>query len=301
MRRVRLTLASVGSTNVNLSTGTPATLGQYSTMTVPRYGDASPGKASDDLTLDEIRRRGFAVVPAVLDGVELDLCRDAIDRLHVLQGKSLDKEQLASVGELDIVRAPLVGDDLFLFSVALQPRVHDLAKSVIGNYCLLHLQNAIVNRPSTAHHQSAWHRDLPYLDRTSSTPLAMSALFCIDEFTVETGATWCLPGSHVVAEPPSDNFLALHAVPIEANAGDVIVFDSMLVHRAGINESSKVRRGINNVYSVGIIRQQIDLPRALDGRFGDDPQLAIFLGYTSNAPVSAEDYQRQRLRRHAPT
>ena len=168
---------------------------------------------------------------------------------------------------------------------------------MIGSYCLLHLQNAIVNQPGRAHHQSAWHRDLPYLDRTSSAPLAVSALFCIDEFTEETGATWCVPGSHVVADPPSDAFLATHSIAIEANAGDVIMFDSMLVHRAGANRSTKVRRGVNHVYSVGIIRQQIDLPRALDGRYVDDPQLAIFLGYTSNAPVSGEDYQRQRMQR----
>jgi ectoine hydroxylase-related dioxygenase (phytanoyl-CoA dioxygenase family) len=158
------------------------------------------------------------------------------------------------------------------------------------------LQNAIVNRPAQVHHQAAWHRDLPYLDRISSAPLAVSALFCIDDFTVENGATWCLPGSHLLAEPPSDRFLAGHSVAICAGAGDVIVFDSMLLHRAGANESTRPRRAVNHVYSVGIIRQQIDLPRALNGRHADDPHLAVLLGYASNAPVSADDYRSRRLR-----
>jgi ectoine hydroxylase-related dioxygenase (phytanoyl-CoA dioxygenase family) len=171
---------------------------------------------------------------------------------------------------------------------------------VIGQYTLLHLQNAIVNRPDRPHHQSIWHRDLPYLDRTSSRPLALSALFCVDDFSVESGGTSCVPGSHLIGEQPPDTFLAKHAVTIEADAGDVIVFDSMLLHRAGINRSSALRRAVNNVYSVGIIRQQIDLPRALAGRYADDPALAILLGYDSSAPASAEAYRLRRMARLEP-
>ena len=104
------------------------------------------------------------------------------------------------------------------------PEVENLVKHVIGGYTLLHLQNAIVNRPDRVH-QSVWHRDLPYLDRSSSAPLAVSALFCVDELSVQTGATWCIPGSQLVAEQPSEAILARRAVAIEANAGDVIVFD----------------------------------------------------------------------------
>ena len=252
---------------------------------------------SHDLHFEELRRSGFTVVTGVLKSTQLQLCREAIDALLVTQAEPFAHDELESIGELDIVRAPLVDDDFFLFSVAMAPAVLDLVEQVVGDYCLLHLQNAIVNRPDRAHHQSSWHRDLPYLDRVSSAPLALSALFCIDEFSVESGATSCIPGSHLVADPPPEAFLATHAVSMEAGAGDVIIFDSMLLHRAGANQSANPRRGINNVYSVGIIRQQIDLPRAMDGRHADDPRLAVFLGYASNAPTSADEYRVRRLRR----
>lgn len=240
---------------------------------------------------------GFTVLGGVLDSTELQQCREAVDTLLLMQAESFAHDELEAIGELDIVRAPLVDDDFFLFSVAMAPAVLDLVEHVVGNYCLLHLQNAIVNRPDRAHHQSNWHRDLPYLDRVSSAPLALSALFCIDEFSVDTGATSCIPGSHLVANPPPEAFLASHSLSMEAGAGDVIVFDSMLLHRAGANHSANPRRGINNVYSVGIIRQQIDLPRAMEGRHADDPRLSVFLGYDSNAAVSADDYRRRRVRR----
>ena len=262
-----------------------------------RYGDSVPTIGSDDLACEEIRRIGFTVVRKVLTSGQLEYCRRAIDQQLDAQAMMLAPDQLAAIGELDIVRAPLVNDEFFLLTVAMAPTVRNLAGRLIGGYHLLHLQNAIINRPGRTHHQSAWHRDLPYLDRTSSAPLALSAIFCIDRFSTETGATWCLPGSHLVPEPPSDDFLERHAVPLEADAGDVIVLDSMVMHRAGVNTSGEPRRGINNVYSVGIIRQQIDLPRALGGRYAEDPELAVLLGYESNAPVSAEAYRLQRSRR----
>ena len=67
-------------------------------MTVPirRYGDTSPARLAHDLTLDELRRSGFAIVRGVLDDVQLDRCRVAIDRQRVLQGESPDADRLAS-------------------------------------------------------------------------------------------------------------------------------------------------------------------------------------------------------------
>ena len=266
-----------------------------------RYGDESPGSASDDLAYEELLRVGYTVVRAVLNSSQLEYCRRAIDQQLQEQATSFTQDNLASIGELDMVRAPLVNDEFFLRAIATASQVLALARRVIGSYYLLHLQNAIVNGPNRPHHQSAWHRDLPYVDRTSSKPLALSALFCVDEFNASTGATWCIPGSHLFARVPSDSFLDKHAVAMEANAGDVVVFDSMLAHRAGTNTSTKPRRAVNNVYSVGIIRQQIDLPRALGGRYAEDPELVVLLGYASNAPDSADAYRLRRLDRLGPT
>ena len=262
-----------------------------------RYGDASPGTTPNDLVYEELQRVGFTVVREVLSSSQLEYCRRAIDEQLQEQATTFTQDHLEAIGELDIVRAPLVNDEFFLRSIATAPQVLDVARRVIGSYYLLHLQNAIANGPDRPHHQSAWHRDLPYVDRTSSKPFAVSALFCVDEFNASTGATWCIPGSHLFATLPSDSYLDKHAIAIEANAGDVIVFDSMIAHKAGTNTATKPRRAVNNVYSVGIIRQQIDLPRALGGRYADDPELAVLLGYASNAPDSADAYSRRRLDR----
>jgi ectoine hydroxylase-related dioxygenase (phytanoyl-CoA dioxygenase family) len=158
-------------------------------------------------------------------------------------------------------------------------------------------QNGVVNPPGENHPQGAYHRDLPYQHFVSSRPLALSALFCIDPFRVETGATTALPASHLNERFPSDEVRASIETPIEAAPGAFIVFDSMLFHRAGANRSGRPRRAVNHVFTVPIIAQQIALPVALAGRFADDPELSPLLGYDAAPAASVAEWRKRRLAR----
>ena len=71
----------------------------------------------------------------------------------------------------------------------------------------------------------------------------------------------------------------------------------MLFHRGGYNDSKFVRRAINNVYSVPIIKQQINLVEALKGKYFDDAFLSKFLGYQSNSPSGDMEWRSVRLNR----
>ncbi len=84
---------------------------------------------------------------------------------------------------------------------------------------------------------------------------------------------------------------------VNAPAGSVIVFDAMLYHRAGDNKSPKPRRAINHVFTIPILKQQIDLPRGLDGKFRDDPELARLFGYDSAVRGSVREWRDSRHER----
>jgi ectoine hydroxylase-related dioxygenase (phytanoyl-CoA dioxygenase family) len=71
----------------------------------------------------------------------------------------------------------------------------------------------------------------------------------------------------------------------------------MVFHRAGRNTSDLVRIGINNVFVKPILAQQIDLPKFLNGRYADDPELSLLLGYRFEAPTSVDNYRAKRLER----
>jgi hypothetical protein len=162
-----------------------------------RYGVSAETTNTNELEsrLEELRVRGFVVLHGVLGESALEDLRHRIDAVYAMQVGEVGLDFLEKIGESDVARCPVAYDDSFV-SFAAHPVVLAHVRAVLGDFVTLHLQNAIINRPGAHHHQAAWHRDLPYQDWTSSKPLALSALFCVDPFSIETGGTTIIPGSH---------------------------------------------------------------------------------------------------------
>mgnify|MGYP003600249307 CR=1 FL=1 len=247
-----------------------------------------------DAHIEELQINGFSILNEVLTEQELIDCRVKLDNIYEIQKENFGEENLKKINENNLVRCPLVYDDFFL-KIAANRNVLEVVVKIIGEYFILHLQNGIINKPNEEHHQSSWHRDLPYQNFVISKPLAIGALFCIDDFTDESGATFVLPHSHRVESIPSSHFVEKHSKQVLAKAGSVILFDAMLFHKAGYNSANFTRRAINNVYIAPILKQQIDLPAALKGKYSDNPFLAKFLGYNSNTPSSDMEWRNNKL------
>jgi ectoine hydroxylase-related dioxygenase (phytanoyl-CoA dioxygenase family) len=259
------------------------------------YGTGAPAGDTPkaDARVAELRHFGYCILPGILGPEELGAARTKLDAVYATQEKELGAGFLGEIGELNLARLPLCYDEWFA-KLTVNPTVLGLVKALVGDYVILHLQNGILNMPKARHSQAAWHRDLPYQNWVISEPLSVNAMFCLDPFTVETGCTEVLPHSHHLARFPDADFVDRHAVPVIAEAGSVFLFDSMLFHRAGKNTSPNVRRGINHQYTVPLLKQQIDLPRSLGGRYASDPVYAQLFGYTSQPPSSVEEWRRNR-------
>jgi ectoine hydroxylase-related dioxygenase (phytanoyl-CoA dioxygenase family) len=188
-------------------------------------------------------------------------------------------------------------EPLFLELATNRP-VLEICRRIISGYVVLNQQNGIINPPNaTQYNQGAWHRDLPYQHFVSSRPLAINALFCLDEFTVENGATMVLPASQHQEMFPSDPFVGEHALTVTAPAGSFIVLDCMVYHSGGVNTTPRPRRAVNHVYSIPLIRQQIDLPSALGRNFVEDSEVRRLLGYEISQPGSVAEYLSSRARK----
>ena len=248
---------------------------------------------------EEIRLVGYTVVRGVVDAAMLEAARERLDRLYAAQAAAVGGEgRLREIQDANLIRCPLAEDDFFL-DVAARPKLLAVAKALLGDYVTLQQQNGVVNPANDVHHQAAWHRDLAHQHFVASRPLALSALVCIDPFNEQTGGTYVLPASHKVERFPSEEYVLTHQKGAAAEAGDALVFDSMLFHRAGDNRSVRPRRGLNHVYSLPFLKQPISLPRALNGRFSDDPFLRKFLGYESEPAGSAFEWRDRRLSRRS--
>jgi ectoine hydroxylase-related dioxygenase (phytanoyl-CoA dioxygenase family) len=248
-----------------------------------------------DRNLEEIAVNGFTVVADVLSPTELQEAATRIDAVYHLQVDEIGgAETLSRINDELVARCLLAYDDYFL-AVATNAKILSMLERLLGDYFTLLQQNAVTSPPAGDNYQSSWHRDLPYQHFVPSRPIAISALVCIDDFSEATGGTCVLPGSHKLERFPSQPFVQKHERVAEAAAGSAIVFDSMLFHRGGMNRSQSPRRGLNHLYSLPFIKQQISLPKILDGKYSDDEFLSRFLGYESEPAASVKQWRLKKL------
>jgi hypothetical protein len=263
---------------------------------VNSYGVLEARDASDpvDLQLEELRRLGCTVLESGLGEARLEEMRAKLGDVYDRQAAELEAASLEASEDADVVRCPLAYDPAF-FDLATNEVLLGFCNRVFGDNFVLLQQNGVINRPSKAHYQLRWHRDLPFQHWVASKPIAIACLFCLDPFDATTGGTYALPGSHRDETFPSDGYVRAHQQVMTAPAGSFIVMDAMMYHRAGRNSSDKPRVGINHLIGLPFLVQQIDLPRMLDGEHSDDPAVARYLGYKWNPAPSVEAWRSARF------
>ncbi len=251
-----------------------------------------------DQHAEEIRLLGYTVVDSGYSDAELADFRARLDALQEQQTKAAGGvAALKAIGEANTVRLLLAEDDAFIKTAA-NANVMEVCTRLLGDYFILNQQNGIINPAGEAHHQTAYHRDLPYQHYVSSRPLSISALLALDPFRTDNGATWMMPASQHREPMPAASTIEKLEVQLTAPAGSYLMFDSMVYHRAGNNRSNAVRRAINHMYTIPLFKQQIDIPAACGERYRTHAQ-ARLLGYDSAPPTSTAAFRAQRLAKQA--
>ncbi|GAB4199127.1 MAG: phytanoyl-CoA dioxygenase family protein [Bacteroidia bacterium] len=250
-----------------------------------------------EMHVENVALKGYTILKNVLSTDECKYYAQKSEEIYKIQADEFGLDNLKRINEENVVRCPLYYDEKFV-KLIVEDKVHSVLKSLFNNSAyILHLQNVIINRPNYEHHQTSWHRDIPYQEYTTSKPVAINVFYCLSPFNEETGATKILPYSHLLEKFPSVNFAEENSIYVEANPGDVVIFNSWLYHRASPNVSKIVRYGINHVFTLPVFKQQIDLPALFKGKYEEDGVLSMLLGYRFNVPQSVSDYRTQKLKK----
>ncbi len=269
---------------------------------IKRYGVREQSSSADelDVKLQELDLSGYTVLDSGLSEAVLSDLRERLEYLLSEQEARFGgHEALKRIGEADTLRAPLIWDEAFL-NVAVHPRLIELCRRALGEYFIINQQNGIRNPPvRTGHRQASYHRDLPYQHFVSSRPLAINALLCLDPFTPQNGSTRVLPGSHKIEYFPDDRVVRSLEVATNVPAGAYLILNSMVFHCAGGNTTETPRRGVNTLFTVPIIKQQIALPPNLRERHDNDPWVRRLLGFEVDPPRSLEAWFESRKARKA--
>lgn len=206
---------------------------------------------------EELLIRGYTTINSGISNKDLNKIESAVTECKNLYFQKYKYDFLKSIDENNTIRAPFLLDPIFL-EICFNKSLLKFISSVMGENFILNQQNVIINPSEQKYNQIFWHRDLPYQHFTSSKPLAINAIFCLNDFTINNGCTRVIPGSHSFESFPSKNYLNSFQKNIESTRGNFLVLNSMLYHAGSLNKTKLDRVGINNVFSIPLVKRQIE-------------------------------------------
>ena len=213
---------------------------------------------------EAVRERGYGVLPGV---VSPDECARALD---------LVREWEQRTAELELEGLPhLATDSPIIWNLHFKDR--DFVDLVLGSEAveqvLVHFLNdpwykglaadepnyilrALVARSSVDALPLHIDSFVPY---EGDTVISMQAAFSLEGMTEANGATLVVPGSHRSGryfDPATD---AADVVPVVADPGDVVFWDSRIWHGAGPNRAGRTRWTLTATFTRWWIKQAFRL------------------------------------------
>lgn len=246
-------------------------------------------KNSFDETVEQVRAIGFAVIDSGYSATELLQFSEEFNAARKRYIETYGEQELKGINEYHTIRSPLTQDSDAFLKLAFNENLISVLKKLIQGKFILNQQNGIINPPLETYNQAAWHRDLPYQHFISNKPLAINALFCVDDFTIENGATYVIPASHKSEDFPSANYIKKNAVQLQAKAGSFILLDCMVFHAGGFNNTNLERRAVNHIYNIPYFKQQINIPNNMKGANLSEEEKDV-LGFYYIEPKTVSDY-----------
>lgn len=246
-----------------------------------------------DSVAEQVINLGYATLDSGYSAFEIETISDAFKQTRRRYIEKYGEAYLKSINEFYTLRSPLTQGSKAFLNLALNKQLLSLLKKLIPGKFILNQQNGIINPPQENYEQGAWHRDLPYQHFVSSKPLAINALFCLDDFTCENGATWVIPASHKTEVFPSVNYIQRNALQVTAKAGFFLVLDCMLFHSGGYNSTHLKRHAVNHVFTIPYFKQQINIPMNINFKNISKNEKEI-LGFKFMEPASVNDYLKAR-------
>ena len=206
-----------------------------------------------------IKEKGWVKFDAALPPERVDAIRTALDKVYETQRELQIKNGVAAnLG--GIVHCVLGFEDALDGFLADLP-LYDYISRYFAKPFILNNYGGVINFPGQESYVRNPHRDVR--DFTYDLRLMMNMLVMVDDFTVENGATHVLEGSHNALAPDEKEIFDERSIQLTGNAGDIILWDSNLLHAAGHNKTDKTRRALTLCFSRPYIKPSIDFLTAV--------------------------------------
>jgi len=226
--------------------------------------------ALTDSRLEAFRTDGFVNLGPVFDAEELAEIGAEYDRLVTFEAQTLGNEE----DGVYPYRAMLNFRSPRLAACILEPALLEIAVQLLGDDVRFWWDQGINKAPGSGS-AIAWHQDNGY--QRGRTAAYLTFWLALDDSDLDNGGLQVIPGSAadgfrrhewrgVHAVIPEETIPVERAIPLDAKAGDVLLFSSLLVHQtAGNHTRDRQRRAWVVQYCPGDMRNE-DTGEVYDNR-----------------------------------
>ena len=222
----------------------------------------------------QLNEQGYLIFKRFLSREQIEALLARLEGLWAAEGEKAGEENYIEPGVRRL--ANLASKGILFRELYAHAQVLEVVEAVMGSDMRASMVNARDVPPHTGvrmpfHMDSdrGRHRD----DKGYS---AATAIWMLDPFTVENGATAFVPGSHLLGKSPKQILADLNAshpdeIIVEGQAGDVLVFNGHCWHAGRPNLTDNHRRALLVHYL------RADVPRPENRRQHLDPESAARL------------------------
>ena len=220
----------------------------------------------------------------VANQVDVDLVKRVADELRPhfdAQGRQFQNDfngfqtlRLGAVLALSRASADLIA----------HPRVMEVADAVLRPHCESYrIGSCTAIEIYPGEKDQALHRDDDFYPiRYPNVEFQLSAMWALDDFTLENGATRVAPGSNDLRAVSS--VAQADIVQAVMPRGSVLYYLGSTIHGGGANRSQAPRSGLINTYSLGWLRQEenqyLSVPREIADSYPE--QVRRLMGYQAH-------------------
>lgn len=234
-----------------------------------------------DAHADTIRQEGFVVLRDVLSPAQVAAMRAALSPW--LQGRLMGRNDFEGFRSERVYA--LLAKDPALALLVEHPRLLAIVDRLLAPHYLLSAFLAI--QVHSGETPQGWHFDDGGCRVPRPRPMCgVSAIWALDEFTPENGATEVIPRSHLWGDDVSRAAESARARSICMSAGSVVVLAGTLHHRGGASRGGSTRLGVTPQYCQPWLRQLENMALAVPPALASCLSVRVqeLLGYSIAEP-----------------
>ncbi len=197
--------------------------------------------------IEQYRRDGYLFPFPALSAAELEECNDGLARFERWLGKPVNEGDFRWRSASHVI-LPWVD------ALARHPRILDVVEDLIGPDILVYTATWFIKEAKSPTF-AAWHQDATYFE---TDPITVTGFwFALERADRRNGCLWVEPGGH--RSPLRERFVVEggvgrmerrdetpwpsegSALPLEVDAGALVVFNGLLPHYSAPNRSAKSR------------------------------------------------------------